>query len=227
MNINIFDFHLDVVHWILSILLAGLCGFFIGLERQSRSKEAGVRTHTIVSMASALIMIVSKYGFADVYDYDAARIAAQIVSGIGFLGAGIIIYRRDILRGVTTAAGIWATAGIGMAMGAGLWIIGLSFTILLIIIQILLHMPPFKAFEESSNYSTLRAQIALESEKTLKDFESLFKVNRILRIRTYQSDGKNLADIEFITPHIYSLEEFYQIMSQNSFIKSIERFEED
>ncbi|HHW46434.1 MAG TPA: MgtC/SapB family protein [Clostridiales bacterium] len=223
---NIFDYNPDVLIWIFRIMLAGLCGFFIGLERESRSKEAGVRTHTIVAMASALIMVVSKYGFADVYDSDASRIAAQIVSGIGFLGAGIIIYRRDILRGVTTAAGIWATAGIGMAMGSGLCITGLCFTILLIIIQILLHMPPFKALKES-NYSTLKAQIVLEDEKTIDNFQTLFKIYRILRIRTYQSEGKNLADIEFITPHIYSLAEFYDIMSANGYIKSIERFEED
>lgn len=223
---EILDLSFDVLPWLFRIVLAGLCGFFVGLERETRSKEAGVRTHTIVAMASALIIIVSKYGFPDMYDYDAARIAAQIVSGIGFLGAGIIIYRRDILRGVTTAAGIWATAGIGMAMGAGLCMIGLSFTILLVVIQILLHMPPFKSLKER-NYSTLKAQVLLENEQRIVDFTTLFKIHRILRIRSYKSDDENLADIEFITPHIYSLEEFYQIMAENPYIKSIERFEED
>ena len=87
-----------------------------------------MRTHAIVAAGASLIMIVSKYGFSDIAHYDASRVAAQIVSGVGFLGAGIIMYRRDSLRGVTTAAGIWATAGIGMAVGAGQYILAASAT---------------------------------------------------------------------------------------------------
>jgi putative Mg2+ transporter-C (MgtC) family protein len=97
----------------------------IGLERQLRAKSAGLRTHTLVGVGSALFMLVSKFGFEDVNNgvtviLDPSRVAAQIVSGIGFLGAGLIFVRRDDVRGLTTAASIWLTAAIGMAAGAGL-----------------------------------------------------------------------------------------------------------
>jgi putative Mg2+ transporter-C (MgtC) family protein len=97
----------------------------IGLERELKQKAAGLRTHTLVGLGAALIVLVSKYGFADVLTknlivLDPSRVAAQIVSGIGFLGAGLIIVRRDAIHGLTTAATIWLTAGVGMACGAGL-----------------------------------------------------------------------------------------------------------
>jgi putative Mg2+ transporter-C (MgtC) family protein len=97
----------------------------IGLERELRQKSAGLRTHTLVGVASALIVLVSKYGFTDVLVpghivLDPSRVAAQIVSGIGFLGAGLIFVRGDAVRGLTTAAVVWLVAAIGMACGAGL-----------------------------------------------------------------------------------------------------------
>lgn len=123
---------------ILRLLLAGVFGAMIGFERKSRLKEAGLRTHFLVAVGSALIMVVSKYGFFDVLhvdgvELDASRVAAQVVSGIGFLGAGTIIVQRQAVRGLTTAAGLWATSGIGLTVGAGLYWIGLSATILVLI----------------------------------------------------------------------------------------------
>ena len=104
----------------------------IGAEREIRQKSAGLRTHTLVGFASALIMMVSKYGFADVLGnqvvLDPSRIAAQIVSGFGFIGGGLIFVRRDAVRGLTTAATIWLTAAIGMAAGAGLWLLAILVT---------------------------------------------------------------------------------------------------
>ncbi|MHB8718623.1 MAG: MgtC/SapB family protein [Candidatus Dormibacteria bacterium] len=96
----------------------------IGVERELRLKSAGLRTHTIVGLGAALIMLISKYGFSDVVGshvtLDPSRIAAQVVSGIGFIGGGLIFVRRDSVRGLTTAATIWLTAGVGMACGASL-----------------------------------------------------------------------------------------------------------
>lgn len=105
--------------------LAFVLSALIGLERELRAKAAGLRTHTVVGVGAALIILVSKYGFTDVLVrqvivLDPSRVAAQIVSGIGFLGAGLIIVRRDSVHGLTTAATIWLTAGVGMAAGAGL-----------------------------------------------------------------------------------------------------------
>ncbi|HEY7178191.1 MAG TPA: MgtC/SapB family protein [Gaiella sp.] len=106
------------------LALAFVLSSLIGLEREIRQRSAGLRTHALVGVASALIMLVSKYGFTDVLSQrvilDPSRVAAQIVSGIGFIGGGLIFVRRDAVRGLTTAATIWLTAGVGMAAGAGL-----------------------------------------------------------------------------------------------------------
>src|SRR5271170_4036344 len=107
----------------------------IGLEREIRVKSAGLRTHTVVGLSAALIMLVSKYGFGDVLVagrvvLDPSRIAAQIVTGIGFIGGGLIFVRRDSVRGLTTAAIVWLTAAVGMACGAGLPILALFVTAL-------------------------------------------------------------------------------------------------
>jgi putative Mg2+ transporter-C (MgtC) family protein len=115
------------------LTLALVLSSFIGLEREFRMKSAGLRTHTLVGVAAALIMLVSKYGFTDVIAkytvvLDPSRVAAQIVSGIGFIGGGLIFVHRDIVRGLTTAAVIWLTAAIGMACGAGLPLLALFVT---------------------------------------------------------------------------------------------------
>ena len=120
---------------ISELLLAFGLSSVIGFERQWRGKSAGLRTQAIVGTTAALIMLISKYGFTDVLAYgkivlDPSRVAAQIVSGIGFLGAGLIITRRDSIRGLTTAASVWETAAIGMAAGAGLPWLALVVTVL-------------------------------------------------------------------------------------------------
>lgn len=128
------------------VIAAGICGVIIGLERLTRSKSAGVRTHCIVAVGSALMMVISKYGFSDTISgemgmrgADGARIAAQVVSGIGFLGAGMIFVHKNSITGLTTAAGIWATSGIGMAIGAGLYTLGIATMLTIVGAQILLH----------------------------------------------------------------------------------------
>ena len=132
------------------LLLSCLCGGAIGIERSRHFKEAGVRTHVIVCVGAALAMIVSKYSFADlvlpdgsdfpgVRDADPARIAAQVISGISFLGAGVIFKREGLVRGLTTAAGIWVTAAIGLAVGSGMLMVGLFAAVVVCVLQILMH----------------------------------------------------------------------------------------
>ena len=130
--------------YFLRVAIAALCGGLIGYERESRLKTAGIRTHVIVALSASLMMIVSKYGFADVLslyniDYDPSRVASGIVSAIGFLGAGVIFTNRNMVNGITTAAGVWATVGVGMAIGGGMYPIGICTTLLIIFIQFLLH----------------------------------------------------------------------------------------
>jgi putative Mg2+ transporter-C (MgtC) family protein len=115
------------------LTLALVLSSMIGLEREIRMKSAGLRTHTLVGVASALIMLVSKYGFSNIlapYEVvlDPSRVAAQIVTGIGFIGGGLIFVQRDMVRGLTTAAAVWLTAAVGMACGAGLPVLALYVT---------------------------------------------------------------------------------------------------
>jgi putative Mg2+ transporter-C (MgtC) family protein len=116
--------------FLLRIVLAGILGGLIGIERQLRDKEAGLRTHVLVGIGSAMFMIVSKYGFQDLLalshvSFDPSRVAAQVVSGMGFLGAGTIIIQKQVVKGLTTAAGLWVTAAIGLVIGSGMYEIGI------------------------------------------------------------------------------------------------------
>ncbi|MFF0579432.1 MgtC/SapB family protein [Streptosporangium saharense] len=117
---------------IAELVLALVLSSAIGLEREARNKSAGLRTHTLVGLGAALFMLVSKYGFSDVpgehVSLDPSRVAAQIVSGIGFIGGGLIFVRRDAVRGLTTAAVVWVTAAVGMACGGGLPILAVAVT---------------------------------------------------------------------------------------------------
>lgn len=125
--------------YLVRILVAACLGLLIGSERKNRNKSAGIRTHVIVALGAALIMVVSKYGFTDVEKVDSARVAAQVVSGVGFLGAGVIFVRNNLVNGLTTAAGIWATAGVGLALGSGMYVVGISSALLVLLIQFVMH----------------------------------------------------------------------------------------
>ncbi len=116
---------------VLRLLIAGLLGSLIGAEREYRAKVAGMRTHLLVSIGSALMMLVSAYGFEG--EGDPSRVAAQIVSGIGFIGAGSIIVNRHAVHGLTTAAGVWVAAGIGMAVASGLYALAVATTVLALV----------------------------------------------------------------------------------------------
>lgn len=125
----------QTVEFVLRLLLAGVLGAVVGLEREYRAKEAGYRTHFLVALGSALLMIISQHGFGAVLGsegvgLDPSRIAAQVVTGIGFIGAGTIILNKYVVRGLTTAAGVWATSAIGLAVGSGMYLLAVSATVL-------------------------------------------------------------------------------------------------
>jgi putative Mg2+ transporter-C (MgtC) family protein len=130
--------------WQMVLLRLGVAtalGAVIGLERERLDRAAGLRTHTLVAIASALVMIVSAFGFADtltperLVSFDPSRVAAQVVSGIGFLGAGVIIFRKNTVRGLTTAASIWSVAGVGLAAGGGLFVAAGFATVFILVVQ--------------------------------------------------------------------------------------------
>lgn len=125
--------------FIIRILIATALGAVIGLDREYRTKAAGFRTHVLVALGSALFMIISVHGFDDLpkdqmtLRMDPARIAAQVVTGIGFIGAGTIIFQKNVVKGLTTAAGLWVTAAVGMACGVGMYVLAMVSTLLVLI----------------------------------------------------------------------------------------------
>ncbi|MBR1574590.1 MAG: MgtC/SapB family protein [Bacteroidales bacterium] len=127
------------INWelILRIFIAGMLGTTIGLERMARAKDVGIRTHFVVALGSALFMVISQYAFEG--KFDSARVAAQVVSGIGFLGAGVIIFQKNVVRGITTAATIWVTAAIGLAAGAGMYAIATAAALMTVICLEAMH----------------------------------------------------------------------------------------
>ena len=118
----------DTIELIARLVISGVLGGLVGAEREYRAKEAGIRTHLLVAIGAALMMIISRWGFDG--QGDPSRVAAQIVSGIGFIGAGAIMVNRRAIHGLTTAAGIWVAAGIGMAIASGMYVVGVAATIL-------------------------------------------------------------------------------------------------
>lgn len=214
---------LEELEYLASVLLAVGLGFAIGYERKLRYKEAGIRTHTIVCAGSALIMVVSKYGFGDSVDADASRVAAQIVSGIGFLGAGIIVYRKHEIHGLTTAAGVWATSGVGMAAGAGMYLFAAGAAVILIAVQCLMHVRC--RFFQTKKYYQIKICFINGGEECGK-IKELFRTDRFNRLVIERKGSETLYHATLNTDEEYSSARLQEIMAENPFIKSLERCDE-
>ena len=215
---------MEELKYLISILIAVVLGFAIGFERKLRFKEAGIRTHTIVCAGSALIMVVSKYGFGDSVEADASRVAAQIVSGIGFLGAGIIIYRKHEIRGLTTAAGVWATSGVGMAAGAGLYIVAAGTTVIIIAVQCLLHAK-CKLFQ-TKKYTQIKIRFQKYGNEDEK-VKELFQADTFCRLTMERKGDKIICTANLNIDKEISRQRLNEIISENPFIHSIEFSGED
>ena len=209
------------------ILLSTICGMLIGWEREKRLKSAGLRTHMLVALASALMMIISKYGFLDVVhlssvQVDASRMASGVVQAIGFLGAGVIFVKRDNIIGVTTAAGLWATVGIGLAIGCGFYALGIASTVLILIIQYVMHK------EEHKTFSTNTGSITINLTKhgmTLTDVKKkLDEIHITIKniTMTHTHNGDILLKASIICSRAASVPGIMEEMSRSGFIDDIE-----
>jgi len=197
---------LQYLEFLIRILISCICGTCIGYERTKRMKVAGIRTHVIVCCAAALTMIISKYGFVDMVSeegvlfpgtrgVDPARLAAQIISGVSFIGAGIIFRNGNSVRGLTTAAGIWATACIGLAIGSGMYVIGMIGTIIIAIFQIIMHR--FTVGTDSKIVGQIQCKVKdQEAFKTALDaFTKANKMHILSTKITFGEDGISTYDI--------------------------------
>ncbi len=211
---------------LVRLLVACICGCIIGIERSFRQKEAGIRTHIILALGAALMMIVSKYGFFDIAEMDmnslradSSRIASNIVTGISFLGAGVIFVRGGSIKGLTTAAGIWSTAGIGMAIGAGMYTIGIACTLGMIIIQLLLHK--FMPFSENMETNIISIKIN-EGSQALEDITKQLTEAGILvtGIRFKKQDnGITKAELTVRTKKKTSMKALLELINTNEAIQ--------
>ena len=204
--------------FLLRIAIGGLLGLAIGIERTRRQKEAGMGTHFTVGLASALFTCI---GYAFDEFGDAARIAAQVVTGIGFLGAGIIFFRRESLHGLTTAAIIWCTAAIGMCCGTGMYILATVCALLVIIVQLILHTKPFK--KHGQRLLLVRFYNSDELQKTLQMF---FGITQFHRYKITRVDSRLVVEAVIRPNQNYHAEKINNFIENNEEMISIERFED-
>ena len=189
-----------MTEYILRICVAALLGGVIGLDREYRAKDAGFRTHFLVALGSSLFMIVSMFGFSDVvgsvgYRLDPSRVAAQVVSGIGFIGAGTIIFQKHVLKGLTTAAGIWCTAAIGLASGAGMYVIAAAATLLA-----LLCLEAFNFFLHRFGARTVSLQLTAASK------ENVLHVIEVLERAKVRVGSYHMERVETNIGHSYAVQ---------------------
>lgn len=214
--------------YIFRVALACICGGIIGIERQQRTKVAGIKTHMMISIAAALMMLISKYGFMDVVaidglDCDVSRVAAGIITGMGILSGGIIFTsKQGYVSGITTAAGIWATIGIGMAIGAGMYIIGVATMAMVVILQLILHTNLGICRKPTRGY------VIFKLDNDTDVFEKIEKELAYYHISMYQHKwerkSKNVIQLrcQIVVPVKYSKNEMIKILMR---IPELETFE--
>ena len=218
--------------FVLRIVLASICGMVIGWERERRLKSAGLRTHMLVALASSLMMVISKYAFLDIVflssvQVDASRVAAGVVQAIGFLGAGVIFVKKDNIVGVTTAAGLWATVGIGLTIGSGLYVLGISCTALIILIQLIVHRGEHKSF--STNNGSIQINLTKNNLSINDAREKLEAMGLILKniSLTKNTDNQIILSASIISVGDVSTTEVVNNLQSMDFIDMIEIYSLD
>ena len=188
--------------FVLRLLAATVMGAAIGIEREYHAKEAGLRTHLLVALGSCLFMILSIHGFdfmlgRDHVSFDPSRIASQVVTGIGFIGAGTIILQKQAVRGLTTAAGLWVTAAIGLACGNGMFLIALITTaVVLVSLGVInLYMPYFAQRERHVTFQVADYQTLTEVLENLRR-EKITVLNYEMHKDAEENAGKMSVTLE-------------------------------
>lgn len=214
--------------YFIRIGLACLCGAVIGIERQQRTKVAGIKTHMMISLAAALMMLISKYGFIDVMSIaglscDVSRVAAGIITGVGILGGGLIFTgKQGSVSGITTAAGIWVTIGIGMAIGSGMYPLGIGTTVIVLLSQLLLHKNIWLCKQPS------RAQVEFRVDNDKGIYEKLVKDLEMNKITMHQfrwvRKSKNIMQLrcQVVIPAHFTRDEIVNIFTNMAELETFE-----
>jgi putative Mg2+ transporter-C (MgtC) family protein len=187
---------------VLRLVVAAVLGGLVGLERERLEWAAGMRTHALVSLGSALFMVVSIFGFSDILNeqhviLDPSRVAAQVASGIGFIGAGTIIFRREIVKGLTTAASIWAVAAVGLAVGGGMFLAAISATLLALALLVLARPVKQRLFPKRKE--ARRVRLVLRRDTSLAELRSEIEASEVplerIVVRPGSSAGEDDAEL--------------------------------
>lgn len=185
----------NLIEIIIRLASAMLLGGIIGIEREYRSKDAGFRTHFLVSLGSALFCVVSQYGFGD-GQHDYSRVAAQVVSGIGFIGAGTIIFQKNMIKGLTTAAGLWVTAAIGLACGTGMYLAAATTTVL-----VLLGLEVLNSFLPHLGSTRMQVSFTATTKESVKSAIKRIK-NHNIDIHSYELKERRTSKGEIYEANI-------------------------
>ena len=213
------------LEYLLRILLAMFLGFALGVERQLRLKVAGIRTHVVVAAGASLFTIISKYGFGDTGYFNAAQVASQVVSGIGFIGAGMILHRQTAVHGLTSAAGIWLTAAIAMSAGAGMYYIALGATVVVILVQLFLHLP-LRLFKEK-HYNEIKICFKSTTDDYPSVIKKLFDITSFTEFKAECVDGEIICYAVVHTRKQIDANFICKTLNDNPFVLSMEKTESD
>ena len=206
---------------LLRIFVAMILGMLIGNERKNRMKSAGMRTHALVALGAALMMVVSKYGFNDTVQGDGARLAAQVVSGVGFLGAGMIFVRHNLVSGLTTAAGVWTTAGIGLTIGAGMYFVGVLSAVMMVVMQNISHKIPMFSNVVAGGLIRITVQKRQGAVEDIKNLLLSHKIE-IQSIQIVKSEKEKIKlEFEVIYPHKMDKTDLFCTLAEQEEILSV------
>lgn len=206
---------------ILRFFIALVLGFSLGVERQIRLKVAGIRIHVVVAAGAALFTIVSSFGFAS----DTSRVAAQVVTGIGFIGAGTIMHRQNAVHGLTSAAGVWLTAAVGMAAGAGMYIMALSATVLTVLVQLFMHLP-LRLFSQK-HQNEIKISFKSPTEDCAQTIKNIFGITRFTEFKAERIDGELVYNAVLHTKKVVDVAFVSKMINDHDFIISVEKAESD
>lgn len=221
---------MDILIVAARLLLAAFLGAIIGIEREIKKRAAGFRTHIIVSVGACLIMLIGIDGFEELYgkSWDASRLAGQVISGIGFLGAGTILQKKDAVLGLTTAATLWLSAAIGLAVGIGYYEGAIIATIICLVTLVLL-----KTFSDYVNKKVIKSYIMVfDSYKFNKadflNFASKEGVEiRRLEVINEEDDDISIIECSLIFQQYYNISIFFKKLKPLFNLKSVKKFSEE
>ena len=224
--ITVLDGNLQIWKILVRLGAAILAGFVIGLECRSRAKDAGIRTHTLLCLTACLLMIISKYGFYELakfegIQYDASRVSSTIISGLCFIGAGMVFYKQDAIKGLTTAVSLCLTISIGMCFGSGLIITACIVTALTIVLQLIMHQN--KGIFRSKKHIVVSAKFYAD-DGYVEKFKKIFGISHFVSFKITKENERSIVEAEFYYKVKISSEELVEISKNEPQIIMLEKY---